>query len=73
MLARSHFQQKVQMQPPLENMKNFKLKKNCENEVECLHSSDIGPFKSAVENLHSGDKKVRKCTFANNLLKTLLS
>ncbi len=38
------------MQPPLENMKNIKHKKKCENEVELLQSSDIDPFKSAVEN-----------------------
>ncbi len=50
MLARSHVQQKVQMQPPLENMKNIKRKKKCENEVEWLQSSDIDQFKSADEN-----------------------
>ncbi len=50
MLARSHFQQKVQMQPQLENMKNIKHKKKCENVIDWLQSSDIGPLKSDVAN-----------------------
>ncbi len=49
MLARLHFQQKVQMQPPQEKMNNIKRKKKCENEVYELQSSEIDPFKSAVD------------------------
>ncbi len=60
MLARSHFQQKVQMQPPPENMKNVKRKKKYENEVEWLQSSDIDSLKSVVEYLRSGDRPLAK-------------
>ncbi len=50
MLARSHLQPKVQIQPPLENMIDIKRKKKCENEVEWLQSSDVDSLKSAVGN-----------------------
>ncbi len=59
MLNKPYFQQKVQMQPPLENMKNINHKKKCEDEIEWLQYSNIDPFKSTIVNRHSCDKTVR--------------
>ncbi len=71
MLAGSHFQQKVQMQPPLENMNNIKSEKKCENEVGRLQFPIIDSFESAVENPSFLRQTI--CTLANSLLKTVLS
>ncbi len=57
-LTRSHFQQKVQMQPPLENMKIIKRKKSVKmksNDYNLLISIHSNP---QLEILHSCDRIV---------------